>query len=149
MGFGYDRTENVLWRIEHGELDGIAPKAIVVLIGTNNLEVNTVEDTFNGIVAVQAAVRDKQPEARVLLLGLLPRGRRPKGSMRRKANAVNEYLSMAILDGVDYLDAGVGLVGPDGRISADLMPDYLHPTERAYRVIAENIEPTLTKLLST
>jgi len=149
MGFGYDRTENVLWRIENGELDGISPKVIVVLIGTNNLAVNTVLDTFGGVQAVLFGVRKWQPDGRVLLLGVLPRGKKPCDSMRRKVEALNELLSTSMLEGVTYLDAGSGLVGPDGRISESMMPDYLHPTEQGYRVIAENVEPTLAKLLST
>jgi lysophospholipase L1-like esterase len=148
MGFGFDRTENVLWRIDHGQLDGISPRAVVVLIGTNNLSVNSVEETHAGVSAVVEAVLSKLDATQILLLGVLPRGERPGDRMRKKASALNHLLAGTRLDRVTYFDAGEGLVEPGGRIKRTTMPDFLHPTESAYRTIAANLEPTLSRLLS-
>ncbi|HUZ06693.1 MAG TPA: GDSL-type esterase/lipase family protein, partial [Candidatus Paceibacterota bacterium] len=73
LGFGWDRTENVLWRINHGELNGISPKLIIILIGTNNTGINSANDIADGIEAVCVRAHEVQPGAKILLLGILPR----------------------------------------------------------------------------
>jgi lysophospholipase L1-like esterase len=73
MGFGWDRIENVLWRVYHGELDGIASKQIVLMIGTNNLQLNTNEEIVNGLQFLIRAISKKQPKAQLLMMGILPR----------------------------------------------------------------------------
>src|SRR5581483_5887459 len=84
FGVGEDRTQHLLWRVTHGELAGRPPQTVVVLIGTNNLGRNTPAEVADGIGAVVAAVRERQPAADVVLLGLLPRGRRPEDAIRRE-----------------------------------------------------------------
>jgi len=143
LGFGYDRTENVLWRIEQGGLDGINPKVVVILIGTNNLSIGSAIEAGLGVYAVVNAVHEKLPQAKILLLGVLPRGEKPDDPIRTKVEELNSTLSALQMDNVTYLDAGKGLVSEDGRISTDMMPDFLHPTEKAYEVIAQNVEKIL------
>ena len=147
LGFGYDYTENALWRLQHGELDGAAAKTVVVNIGTNNMGKNTPDEIVAGVKSVLDEVRRSQPAAKILLLGIYPRGAKPDATREKvaKTNAL-----FAGLDGeknVTFLDVSAKLIEPDGTISKAVMGDYLHPTEKGYELIAEAIEPTLKKLL--
>ncbi len=153
MGFGWDRTQQALWRIENGEFEGITPEVAVVLIGTNNLtghnvRENTDPEIVAGITAVCSTIRKKSPKTRVLLLGVLPRGAEPLGGHRMRIRAINTEL--AKLDGnagVTYLDIGPKLLDQDGKFLAGVAPDNLHLSEAGYRLWAEAMEPTLVKLL--
>ena len=155
MGFGWDRTQQVLWRIENGEFEGIHPKVAVVLIGTNNLtghnvRENTNEEIVAGVKAVCAAVRKKSPETKVLLLGLLPRGKDPANAHRGRIKSINTEL--AKLDGQDavtFLDIGPRFLDDQGEFLPGLAPDHLHLSENGYRLWAETMEPTLVRLLQT
>lgn len=147
LGFGWDKTENVLWRLQHGAIDGIAPKLIVMMIGTNNSATCSAPDIAAGITAIVAELNQRLPKAKILLLGIFPRGEKP-GPQREKLAAVNSLI--AKLDGkknVTYLDIGPKFLTPEGLITKDIMPDYLHPNEKGYRIWAEAIEPTVRKLL--
>jgi lysophospholipase L1-like esterase len=147
LGFGYDFTENTLWRLQHGELDGAAAKVVVLNIGTNNVGKNTPAEIVEGVKAVLAEIRRSQPAAHILLLGIYPRGPKPDAT-REKLIAINRDLAQ--LDGKDnitFLDVTAKLLQPDGTITREIMGDYLHPTARGYEIIAEAIEPTLKKLL--
>ena len=146
LGFGWDRTENVLWRLEHGELDGASPKVVVVLIGTNNLDVNSPDEIADGIRAICRELHTRLPQTKILLLAILPRSAKPD-DRRAKLAQVNRRI--AALDGHDnitFLDIGAKFVNPDGSISRDIMGDYLHPTAKGYEIFAEAIEPTLARL---
>lgn len=147
LGFGWDRTENVLWRLQHGELDGASPKVVVLLIGTNNLDVNTPDEIADGIRAVCTDLHARLPKTKILLLALLPRSAKPDA---RRAKLAEVNARIAPLDGkngVTFLDLGARFVASDGSISPELMNDYLHPTAQGYTVLAEAMEPTLARLL--
>jgi lysophospholipase L1-like esterase/pimeloyl-ACP methyl ester carboxylesterase len=147
LGFGWDRTENVLWRLKHGELDGAAPKVVVVLIGTNNLDVNSPDEIADGVRAICAELHARLPQANILLLAILPRSAKPD-ARRVKLGEVNARLGR--FDGQDritFLDLGSKFLGADGSIPPELMDDYLHPTAKGYTVLVEAIEPTLARLL--
>lgn len=147
LGFGYDYTENVLWRIEHGELDGAAAKVVVLLIGTNNTGKNSAPDIAGAIRAICDLIRKKQPQTKILLLGILPRSARPDAS-RAKIAEINQLIAKYDgHNGVTYLDVGGKFIGADGTISKELMSDFLHPTAKGYDILASAIEPTLAKLL--
>lgn len=141
LGFGYDRTENVLWRIEHGELDGLNPKVAVILIGTNNLTVNTPAETVDGIRAVVKNVEAKLRHAHLVLLALLPRDR-PGSPLRKAVTLVN-----AELQSLGVCDVSQGMTDGTGELAAGVMSDGLHPTELGYELLAKNLEPTLRELL--
>jgi lysophospholipase L1-like esterase len=153
MGFGWDRTQQALWRIENGEFEGITPEVAVVLIGTNNLtghnvRENTDPEIVAGITAVCSIIRKKSPQTKVLLLGLLPRGAEPLGTHRTRIRAINtELAKLNGKDGVTYLDIGPKLLDLDGKFLAGVAPDNLHLSESGYRIWAEAMEPTLKKLL--
>jgi lysophospholipase L1-like esterase len=148
LGFGWDRTENVLWRLEQGELKGVNPKAVVIMIGTNNLMLNTANEIRDGIVACVDLIQQDAPEAKVLVVGLLPRGEQPYDPLRIKAAAVNRLMpGIARRENVDYLDVGSSFLEPDGTISRSVMPDFLHPTAKGYQIYAEALEPWISKVL--
>jgi lysophospholipase L1-like esterase len=148
LGYGWDRTENVLWRLTHGEFDNVSPKVVVVMIGTNNMDLNTVDEIAAGITAICDELHRRSPGTRILLLGIFPRGHTPDAT-RAKVGAVNERI--AKLDGkggVTYLDLGKTFVQPDGTISEDVMYDFLHPTAKGYEMWAAAMSPTLNRLMS-
>jgi beta-glucosidase len=147
LGIGGDRTQHVLWRIENGEVDGIKPRAAVLMIGTNNSRDNTADEIADGIRAIVDRLREKLPRTKILLLGVFPRGEKPNPA-REKLSEVNEKIA-SLADGkmVVYLDISKNFVGDDGTISKEIMPDFLHLSPRGYQIWAHAIEPTLGKLL--
>jgi len=155
FGISGDRTEHVLWRIENGELDGVTPKAIVLLIGTNNLPANTVytantvEGTFKGVKAIVDKLKEKQPQAHILLLAVFPRADTRYGDQTLKVNALNKLLPQ-LDDGkqVKFMNINDKFADPDGKlIPGVLLSDNLHPSDRGYDLWASAIRPTLIEWL--
>jgi lysophospholipase L1-like esterase len=147
LGYGWDRTENVLWRITHGEFDDVSPKVVVVMIGTNNIDLNSPDEIAAGIRAICAELHRRAPATRILLLGIFPRGAAPDAT-RAKVGAVNERIAkLDGNDGVTYLDVGKTFLEADGSISTDVMYDFLHPTAKGYAMWAAAIEPALNRLM--
>lgn len=140
LGFGWDRTENVLWRLRHGELDGLRPRAVVLLIGTNNLEVNDVPDIVLGVQAIVAELHQRCPGARILVLSL-PRGA-ASDPLRAKGMELAKALG-ASHGGDGFMDLSAEFIQPDGTIPRSLMSDFLHPTERGYEIIGEAVDRQL------
>jgi lysophospholipase L1-like esterase len=149
-GIGGDTTREVLYRLNDGALDGLKPKAVVLLIGTNNfgLSGDSVADTVKGVEAVVATVRKKAPGAKVLLLGIFPRDRGAGTAYRKKIAEANEAIAK-LADGkaVVYLDVGKKFLAEDGSLPADIMPDALHLSEKGYGVWADAIDEPLKKML--
>jgi lysophospholipase L1-like esterase len=162
FGIGGDRTEHVLWRLENGNFDGLKPKAIVLMIGTNNTghqgrpqkELNgavyecTAEQTAEGIKAILAQLRKKCPDAKILILGIFPRGADKNDKFRQQNEATN-----AIVKGFDdgqkvfFLDVGAKFLEPDGTLSKAIMPDLLHPNEKGYQIWSDAIKADVLALL--
>jgi lysophospholipase L1-like esterase len=150
FGIGGDRTQHVLWRVENGELDGIKPKVVVLMIGTNNARDDSADQIAEGIEAIVKDLREKLPRARILLLGVFPRGEKPDANpAREKLAAVNERIKKLDDGGktVKYLDIGGRFLDEDGTISREIMPDFLHLSGKGYRIWADAMEPTLWSLL--
>ena len=149
LGIGSDRTQHVLWRLDHGNLDGLHPKVAVVLIGVNNLphDTDSPRMVLEGVTAVVAKLRAKLPETKVLLLGIFP-FREDFHPQRAKGLLVNQALHK-LDDGkwVHYLDFGHIFIEPDGRIAKTMMPDFVHLTPNGYRLWAGAMEPKLAALL--
>ncbi|HWD93636.1 MAG TPA: platelet-activating factor acetylhydrolase IB subunit [Verrucomicrobiae bacterium] len=149
FGIGGDRTEHVLWRIENGELDGIDPKVIVLMIGTNNSGSNSSNQISEGVEKIVADIREKCPKSKILLLAIFPRNK-PDANPRQMEviNRVNERIAK-LDDGkmVTFLNINKAFLGEDGHLHADIMPDYLHPNEHGYQLWADAMEPTLAKML--
>ena len=147
LGYGWDRTENVLWRLQHGELDGATPKVAVIMIGTNNRGLNEPKDIAAAIHEICSEIRNKSPRTKILLLAVFPRGAKPDAG-RLQTNALNELLAQFDgHDGVTFLDISSKFLNADGSISPEIMKDYLHPSPQGYALWAEAMEPTLKKLL--
>jgi lysophospholipase L1-like esterase len=148
LGIGGDRTEHVLWRLDHGNLEGIHPKLAVLMIGTNNSGSNTSEEIADGVKAIVDKLQAKVPECKVLILAIFPRGKDSADQLRKVNEGANERIAK-LADGqkIFYLDIGPKFLGPDGTLSKDIMPDRLHPNEKGYEIWATAIEPTIAKLL--
>ena len=155
FGISGDRTQHLLWRMEHGELDGIHPGVVVLMIGTNNTGKernsnktrNTIPETIAGVQAVVRELRAKLPGSKILLLGSFPRG--TLESPQRAQVAVINTVIAKLRDGrmVRFLDIGPKFLEPDGTLSRDIMPDLLHPSLKGYQLWADAMEPTLDEML--
>lgn len=149
MGFSGDRTQHVLWRLEHGHLEGISPKLAVLMVGTNNSngDDNTAEEITEGIIAICNKIHAECPKTKILILAIFPRG--PEPSPQREKNNKASLLASKIADGkmIYYLDINNKFLTTDGFLSMKIMPDYLHPNEEGYRIWAEAIEPKVAELM--
>ena len=149
FGVPEDLTQDLLWRVENGELAG-HPKVAVVEIGSNNLGAgDSVADTVVAIEGVVDAIEAESPSTKILLLGILPRGASPTDPLRGKITAVNTQLA-GLADGthVRYLDLGPAVTLPGGVIAPNFLPPYdIHPNARGYRALTAAIEPTLVSML--
>jgi lysophospholipase L1-like esterase len=152
-GVNGDRTENLLWRLQHGNLDGPAPAIAVVLIGTNDLThgdtPRSPELAAEGIRANLLYLRRQLPSTRILLLGLLPRGGSPEARLRLGTVAVNRLIaSCADNRSIFWADLGGVLLDPDRRLSRDIAPDLLHFSPLGYERIARRLVPEIDRLLT-
>lgn len=129
FGFGWDRIENVLWRIYHDELDGYSAKQVVMMIGTNNLGINSDQDILDGLELLVQGVKARQPHSSILLMGLLPRR-----NMEKRISELNLLIAqLAGQTGIEYADDGHILLKSDGKIDESLFSDGLHPNADGYR----------------
>ncbi|HXM41665.1 MAG TPA: GDSL-type esterase/lipase family protein [Bryobacteraceae bacterium] len=156
FGWGADRTQNILWRLENGELDAINPKVAVLLAGTNNVGQAwspgdagaRANDVTRGIQAIVRAIQTKAPAATIVLMGIFPRN--DNMALMPVIDRINGNLSR-FADGrkVRYLNINDKLADGDGRLFDGMMDakDRLHPTVKAYQVWADALKPVLTELL--
>ena len=162
FGIGGDRTEHVLWRLDHGNFDGLKPKEIVIMIGTNNTghvgrpqkENNdevyqcTAEQTAQGVKMIIDKLKAKCPGAKILLLAIFPRGATPEDPFRKQNDETNKIIkTFADEKTVFFMDISAKFLSPDGTLSKDIMPDVLHPNEKGYEIWAEAIEGKVKELL--
>ncbi|MDP9172894.1 MAG: GDSL-type esterase/lipase family protein [Planctomycetota bacterium] len=161
FGINSDRTQHLLWRIQNGELEGFKAKCIVLMIGTNNLTMpnqpprNTVSDAAEGVKTVVREIRARQPDARLLLLGVFPRGN-PKieGGLsadfpgRATVKELNKKIA-SLDDGqhIFYMDIGDKFLTPDGTLTKEIMADALHPTADGYQIWADAIIDKVKELM--
>jgi len=149
FGIGGDRTQHVLWRIEHGELDGIKPKVTVLMIGTNNSNNDPADDIAKAIGMIIDDIHMKIPGTKILLLAVFPRNKpADKPSQLETIHQVNELIAKYDNGNtVRFLDIGPKFLGPDGKVPADIMPDFLHPNEKGYQIWADAMAPTLAEMM--
>jgi len=146
LGISGDRTEHVLWRMKNGELDGYKARLFVIMIGTNNGG-DSAPDVAAGIEAIVAEIKAKQPQARILLLGIFPRSETADAA-RNKNDEVNKLV--AKLDDkktLKYLDIGDKFLKPDKSMGKDIMPDFLHPSAKGYDIWAKAIADSVKQLI--
>ena len=153
FGWGADRIQHMLWRLEHGELDGVNPKVIVILAGTNNVGMEPggdakIADITRGLTALLAACRLRAPNAVIILTAIFPRN--DNMAVMPEILEINRHLA-TLADGtaVRYLDVNDKLADKDGRLFDGMMNerDKLHPTIKGYQVWADGLKPILTEIL--
>jgi beta-glucosidase len=147
LGISGDRTQHVLWRLDHGNLDGISPKLAIVMIGQNNAGHNSAEEIAAGVTAVVERIRTKLPKTKILLLGIFQRREKPTPEREVLAQANTILAQLADDKNIFYRDINPIFVQPDGSIPASLMPDFEHPSAEGYRLWAETIEQNVSELM--
>lgn len=139
MGFGWDRIENVLWRVYHGELDGYSPVQIVLMIGTNNLQFNSDAEISDGLGFLVRAIQTQQPDADILLIGILPRRQ-----MEARVATLNQRIAQVAGElNATFIQPGTVFLQPDGKIDESFFSDGLHPNAEGYRQLATKLMPYL------
>ncbi|XP_036320199.1 platelet-activating factor acetylhydrolase IB subunit beta homolog [Rhagoletis pomonella] len=143
-----DRTENVLWRVENGELDNVKPKIVVLHVGTNNIE-NSAEQIAEGIVEIVHRIRAKLPGTYIVLPTLLPRGHLPN-KLREKNSEVNRIVKEKVigLNQVQTVCIGKGLLQADNTISHHDMFDYKNLTNSGAKKAFEPVHDLLSQILN-
>jgi beta-glucosidase len=148
LGFSGDRTEHVIWRLQNGEVDGLDPAAIMVLIGTNNTghRLDPADDIAAGIKIILDELQTRCPNSRILLLSVFPYDRDSQSPRRRNNEALNGQIRH-FHDGrrVFYHDIYDTFFDESGQMSAEITPDFLHLSERGYRIWAEGVRDPLRK----
>lgn len=146
LGFGWDRTQNVLWRLDHGEIDGLHPRTIIMHLGTNNTSetanarMNSSAEIVEGIRAVCMRLRSKVPGAHLVLMKVFPREEKPDHPRRILINEINKQLEVfARENNIDLLDIGPKMLTPDGTLLKEIANDFCHPTEKGYQIWADEI----------
>ncbi|MEN9360430.1 MAG: hypothetical protein RL095_1965 [Verrucomicrobiota bacterium] len=150
LGFGWDRIQNMLWRLDAGELDGLSPRLVVINAGTNNssqtrkARANTPAEIAAGVAALVIRVRSKCPQARILVTGILPREELASHPRRQLLDAANlEIEAWTKQHGVDFLRLNERFLDAAGQLSRELCGDLCHPSEKGYRIWAEGLQPYL------
>jgi cephalosporin-C deacetylase-like acetyl esterase/lysophospholipase L1-like esterase len=151
FGWGGDTTQNILWRLENGELDGVNPRVIVILAGTNNVgktpgDEHKVQDITNGIRAIIDTCQRKAPNATIILTAIFPRD--DNAPVVPEFNQINANIAK-FSDGkkIRFLNVNDRLADPSGHLHDGMMMDGLHPTAKGYQIWADGLKPILTELL--
>jgi cephalosporin-C deacetylase len=154
FGWGGDKTQNMLWRLENGELDGVHPKVVVLMAGTNNVgRVSPLGDAearadevARGVAAVVREIRQRAPKATLIITGITPRD--DNLEVMPIINRANTKIS-ALADGkaIRYINLHEQLAFPDGRLRDGMANDGLHLTPKAYQVWADALKPLFTEIL--
>lgn len=150
IGFSGDRTENVLWRLRHGAIDGINPEAAVLMIGTNNTghRQDSPECTSAGILMILDELHERLPDMHVLLLAIFPRGESPDDELRMLNQEINNKIKeYGEREQVTFLDLNHIFLDDDENLSKDIMPDFLHPNEKGYQIWAEEMNTAIKALI--
>ena len=160
LGFAGDRTENLLWRLQNGEIENIHPKLAVLMIGTNNSGGNeyTAEQIADGIKASVCILRTKLPDTKVLILAIFPRGgdeavRKTAvlatSNERWEKNDKAGRIVSELADGemIFFLNINQSFLNEQGELTREVMPDLLHPGKKGYQIWAEAMEPTVARLM--
>ena len=141
FGFGWDRVENVLWRVYHDEFDEITPEKIIINIGTNNLQLNTDDEIIQGLRFLVKAIQKRQPQAKITLLGIYPR----REQEARVASLNKAIKAMTQTEKVGFSDIGRVFLQKDEKINEGLFSDGLHPNAAGYEEAGKRLEQELLK----
>jgi lysophospholipase L1-like esterase len=148
LGFGWDRTQNVLWRLDHGEFDDLHPRLVVINIGTNNFsttthtKANAPAEVAEGIRTICLRIRSKSPDAKIAVMGVFPRGAKADDPFRAEIAELNRLLpEVCKALGITFLDIGKRFLQPNGDLPRELFGDFCHPTEKGYAIWAAALRP--------
>ncbi len=150
IGYSGDRTENVLWRFNHGEIDGISPELAVLMIGTNNTghRQDPPECTAEGIETILDEMEQKLPDTHVLLLAIFPRGESPDDELRELNEEINTRIrEFDSRENVTFANINDIFLTEEGILTEEIMPDELHPNEHGYELWAEEMIEIMDQLL--
>ncbi|BDI30970.1 hypothetical protein CCAX7_30210 [Capsulimonas corticalis] len=147
FGVEGDRTEHVLWRFENGELDGVHPKVVVLMIGTNNMS-EPADEIIRGDTKIVSEIHRRLPETKVLLLGVFPRGAKADDPVRAKIKGINAELAKLDDGGkTRFLDIGDKFLDANGGITKEMMADALHPEHIGYQIWADAMQPLFDEMM--
>lgn len=150
LGFGGDRTENVLWRLQHGAVDAIDPELVVLMIGTNNTGHRQDEpaQVAEGVDRILQELQARLPESKILLLAIFPRSATADELPRRNNTLINARLrNFADGERVFFRDLNSIFLDKHGNLSDQVMPDLLHPNAHGYTLLAHELAPLIDRLL--
>jgi N-acetylglucosamine-6-sulfatase len=148
FGIGGDTTQGVLWRMQNGEIDGYKAKLIVMMLGTNNINRNPNDEIVDGNRLIVEEFKKRQPQAKVLILGIFPRAPQATDPYRASIKDINSKLAkLADNKQVFFMDIGDKFLAPDGTLTPEIMPDGLHPNFRGYRIWADAISDRVKQLM--
>jgi lysophospholipase L1-like esterase len=148
FGIAGDTTQGVLWRMQNGELDGFQARLIVHMLGTNNINRNENADIVAGNAAIIEEYRTRQPQAKVLVLGVFPRGEEAGNPFRAAIAEINAGLEdLADNEEIFYMDLADAFLSADGTLSPDIFPDGLHPNEAGYQIWADAMTSRVRELM--
>jgi len=156
FGISGDQTQQVIWRIENGELNGVSPRVLVYMLGTNNSGAYTAEQIAAANRKIVAMIRERLPQTKILLLAIFPRGPRntrdgtPEPWEQRMAVIRGANADLAKLDDgkmIRFLDINAAFLGNDGTIPNTIMPDQLHPNAAGYQLWADAMQPLLKEMM--
>ncbi|WP_244935679.1 GDSL-type esterase/lipase family protein [Paenibacillus glycanilyticus] len=152
LGFGWDRTQNVLWRLDNGQFEGLSPKWVVINIGTNNTSetdnarASTAEEARDGVRAIVERVRKHAPSAHIILMAVFPREESPEDPRRKLIGRMNElYAELATELGLTFLDIGPSMLAEDGNLPREIAFDTCHLTEQGYQLWADALREVLNR----
>jgi lysophospholipase L1-like esterase len=149
FGIAGDTTQGVLYRLQNGEGKGFSPKAVMLMIGTNNTARNTAPEIAEGVGAIVLQLQKDFPDAKILLLGIFPRGRATDPVRTTIADINKTIAKMHDGNRVHYLDIGAGFLDAAGNIPQDVMGDGLHPSGKGYEIWAKAVIAPLSALMGT
>ena len=151
LGYGGDRTQNIIWRINHGELDGYEAKCVVLMIGTNNNSSNSSkpEDVAGGIEKIVNMIRAKQPKAKIVLHPIFPRGDSAQSQRHAAARERNDRTNVLLKQFAEkdgklvWIDFNDKLVDATGWVPKSIMPDQIHPSAVGYDIWMKALAPVI------
>ncbi len=147
FGIAGDRIEHLLWRLQNGELEGFSAKVIVLMIGTNNVRADGTDEILAGIEAVLREISSRQPDAKILLLSIFPRGG-PESDVWKKVASINSGIAeLADQERVYHLEIWDALLDDEGALLDGAWADSTHPDTKGYEIWASEMHFKLLELL--